>query len=56
MAHGALEQPTRDPAALLGAALAALERTAYEDDGRGVAMVGVAFTLPPAPATDAGGR
>lgn len=49
---GTLDEPTRDPATLVGAALAALERTAYEEDGRGVAMVGVSFALP-APETRA---
>lgn len=44
--QGTLDEPTRDPATLVGAALAALERTAYEEDGRGVAMVGVSFALP----------
>lgn len=44
--QGSLEQPTRDPAILVGAAVAALERTAYEEDGRGVTMVGVSFALP----------
>ena len=47
VAPGAIEGQTRDPDVLVGAALAALERTAYEDDGRGVTMVGVTFTLPP---------
>ncbi|KGN34099.1 DNA polymerase IV [Knoellia sinensis KCTC 19936] len=47
---GSLDQPTRDVTTLVGAALAALERTAYEEDGRGVAMVGVAFALPAPPA------
>ena len=49
----ALAEPTRDPTVLVGAALAALGRTAYEEDGRGVAMVGVTFALP-SPAADAG--
>lgn len=43
---GSLEQPTRDVPTLVGAALAALGRTAYEEDGRGVTMVGVSFALP----------
>jgi DNA polymerase-4 len=47
VAPGAIEEPTRDPDTLVGAALAALELTAYEEDGRGVTMVGVTFTLPP---------
>ena len=47
VAPGALAQPSRDPDVLVGAALAALERTAYEQDGRGVTMVGVTFALPP---------
>ncbi|MFW5473436.1 Y-family DNA polymerase [Knoellia sp. CPCC 206450] len=47
---GSLEQPTRDVPTLVGAALAALGRTAYEEDGRGVAMVGVSFALPVPPA------
>lgn len=45
MVPGALDGPSRDPAILFGAALAALERTAYEEDGRGVTMVGVTFGL-----------
>lgn len=45
MTPGSLDEPSRDPAILLGAALAALERTAYEEDGRGVTMVGVTFGL-----------
>ena len=48
---GALAEPTREPAVLVVAALAALGRTAYEGDGRGVAMVGVSFALP-TPAAD----
>lgn len=47
---GVLDEPTRDVPTLVGAALAALERTAYEEDGRGVAMVGVSFGLPTPPA------
>ncbi|KGN37842.1 Y-family DNA polymerase [Knoellia subterranea] len=47
--QGHLDEPTRDPTTLVGAALAALERTAYEEDGRGVAMVGVSFALPSPP-------
>lgn len=43
---GSLDEPSRDVPTLVGAALAALGRTAYEEDGRGVAMVGVSFTLP----------
>ncbi|MFC7490791.1 MULTISPECIES: Y-family DNA polymerase [unclassified Knoellia] len=43
---GAIDRPTRDPAILVGAAISALERTAYEEDGRGVTMVGVTFGLP----------
>lgn len=49
---GALDEPTRDPTALVGTALAALERTAYAEDGRGVTMVGVTFTLPAPPPTE----
>ncbi len=43
---GVHDEPTRDTATLVGAALAALGRTAYEEDGRGVAMVGVSLALP----------
>lgn len=46
VSQGALEEPTRDPATLVGVALAALERTAYEDDGRGIVVAGVALALP----------
>ncbi|KGN42314.1 Y-family DNA polymerase [Knoellia aerolata] len=49
VASGPLGERERDPATLVRKALAALERTAYEDDGRGVAMVGVSLALPPAP-------
>ncbi|WP_353951612.1 DNA polymerase IV [Knoellia sp. S7-12] len=54
MTPGSLDEPSRDPAILIGAALAALERTAYEEDGRGVTMVGVTFGLPAADSTAPG--
>ncbi|WP_147068039.1 Y-family DNA polymerase [Terrabacter aerolatus] len=44
--RGPLETPGLDPAALRAAAGHLLERTAYESDGRGVTMVGVALPLP----------
>jgi DNA polymerase-4 len=44
--RGPLDAPTLDPAVLRAAAGHLLERTAYEWDGRGVTMVGVALTLP----------
>ena len=44
--RGPLEAPTLDPAVLRAAAGHLLEQTAYEDDGRGVSLVGVTLPLP----------
>ena len=47
--RGPLPAPTRDPAAVLFSADALLETSDWEQDGRGVTLVGIALHLPSQP-------
>lgn len=47
--RGRLPAPTRDPAAILASAEALLESSGWEQDGRGVTLVGIALHLPSQP-------